>query len=128
MTGTLALDFGGGAPPDGAARLRRVAGRRPGELPPARFAQAIAEVLAGQRPPEQLTGRISAQAYRRVAARIGIYRARTRPRLRSTQFHVIKPGTAEMTAVIDCGERTRALALRLERVDGRWICAAVETD
>jgi hypothetical protein len=38
----------------------------------------------------------------------------------------IDDGVAEVTAVIRRGARTLAVALRLEGIDGRWMCTALQ--
>ena len=49
-----------------------------------------------------------------------------RPLVRSV--HVSEPadGVAEACAVVDTGPRRRAVALRLEGMDGRWQCTALQ--
>lgn len=44
-------------------------------------------------------------------------------RLRSAEP---RPGVAEIAAVLQRGEETRAVALRLEREGARWVCTALE--
>ncbi|MGH3715946.1 MAG: Rv3235 family protein [Micromonosporaceae bacterium] len=44
-------------------------------------------------------------------------------RLRTTQP---QPGVAEIAAVLRRGDEVRAVALRLEREDTRWVCTALE--
>jgi Family of unknown function (DUF6459) len=97
----------------------------------ARLAQAIAEVLAGARPAGQLS-RVATldvlQLLERGAGRLGS-RAVGQPPQRPVvgSVHVSEPrdGIAEACAVVDTGPRKRALALRLEGIDGQWRCTAV---
>ncbi|GAA2893356.1 hypothetical protein GCM10010517_57860 [Streptosporangium fragile] len=102
-----------GAPPD-ERRLRALA-------------QAVAEILSGRRPPASvachLTGRAQAEL-----VRSGKVIDSTRPP-RTGRLHVSQPedGVVEMCTVVDCGDRSRVLALRLERRGVRWLCTDVET-
>jgi hypothetical protein len=149
--GTLALTFtlpsGVPARPRPEPRLRLVPGEAPNE--PAgtphqpspdphtwagTLAQAVVEVLAGDRPVGQLlrwtTGRIYADVSRRAAATARECTAVRAGRARAVvrRVHVSQPadGVAEASAVVSDGRRTRAMALRLQRDDGRWLCTALE--
>jgi hypothetical protein len=97
------------------------------------FAQGVAEVLMGVRPPQQLAqattmdvlGQLERNAGRlapRLATRTG---ARPRPRLSTVRVCEPAAGIAEVSAVVDTGVRRRALALRLEVIDGRWQCTVL---
>lgn len=95
-----------------------------------RLAQAISEVLAGARPAGQLTGLVTLDVLRLLARGAG--KLGTRPGAPPQQpivasVHVSEPcdGVVEACAVIDTGLRKRALALRLEGIDGQWRCTAL---
>jgi hypothetical protein len=95
-----------------------------------RLAQAIAEVLAGDRPAGQLTGIATLDVLRLLARGAGRLGARPdgpaqRPAVDSV--HVSEPceGVVEACAVINTWPRRRALALRLEGIDGQWRCTAL---
>jgi hypothetical protein len=95
------------------------------------FAQGVAEVLMGVRPPQQLaqvtTLDVLAQLERnagRLAPRT-LGRIRPRPRVSSVRLCEPAPGVAEVCAVVDTGPRRRALALRLELIAGRWQCTVL---
>jgi len=96
----------------------------------ARLVQALVEVLAGDRPVGQLVRWTSAEVYDDVAAlTLPATAGRTttaRGVVRSV--HVSEPvdGVAEVAALVRRGRRTTAVALRLEGLDGRWQCTAVE--
>ncbi len=106
-----------------------------------RFAQAVVEVLSGDRPHAQLSRWVSVTVQRAVEAAVdglvevtgapGLRRPGTgragRPQVRSV--HVSEPadGVAEVCATVRHGRRVRALAFRLEGVDGRWCCTALRT-
>lgn len=85
----------------------------------ARLSQAIAEVLAGARPAQQLADVASLDVLHlleRSAGRMRGYRTGpvTRPRVRSMHLSQPTPGVAEACAVVDTGPRCRALAIRVE--------------
>jgi hypothetical protein len=89
------------------------------------LAQAIAEVLAGFRPPQQLAQAVSYEVLallERNAGRMVARGVRTPPRPRVTSIRLCEPraGIAEVAAVIDTGARRRAMALRVEAPNGRW--------
>ncbi len=111
----------------------------PEPLPPphawaARLAQALAEVLSGTRPAQQLVRWTSLDVYaclrRHVTYRLqttAMGRARpTQVVLRSVRLSEPVEGIAEVSAVLQIGPRARALALRLEGINGRWRCTAFE--
>jgi Family of unknown function (DUF6459) len=96
----------------------------------ARLAQAIAEVLAGARPAGQLS-RVATlevlQLLERGSGRLGARPGAPPQRPIVGSVHVSEPrdGVAEACAVVDTGPRKRALALRLEGIDGQWRCTAL---
>jgi hypothetical protein len=137
-----------GVPGKSAAANRDGAGRPlPPRLPapvtspawPSRFAQVLAETLAGSRPPGQMV------PWTTEMARLHI--ERLGPRLASGQRPIVRrvvtfhptADVMEMTVVVGFGARVRALAVRLERADlhpqargrrpeaPRWLCTAVES-
>ena len=95
-----------------------------------RFVQAVVEVLGGDRPASQLVRWTSTEVYDDVACRVppggpagsAVARAVVR------SVHVTEPadGVAEVTALVRRGLRCTAVALRLEGMDGRWQCTALE--
>lgn len=103
------------------------------ELPdPGRHAahviQAVLEVLVRRRPLLQLMPWTSEEVYEELTA--WLYRCdssrpsrRVEPAaLRSIKVSEPADGVAEVTAVVRHGQRSRAVALRLEGIDGRWHC------
>ena len=101
----------------------------------ARFAQATVEVLGGDRPVSQLLRWTTARVYHDLDRRVRILgrtapalqRRRTiRPQVRSV--HVFQPcaGTAEVSVHVRHGQRSRAIAARLEQRKGRWTCVALQ--
>jgi hypothetical protein len=97
------------------------------------FSQGVAEVLMGVRPPQQLAqattldvlGQLERNAGR-LAPRSTVRNAvRPRPRVSSVRLCEPAPGVAEVCAVVDTGVRRRAIALRLEVIEGRWQCTVL---
>jgi Family of unknown function (DUF6459) len=105
---------------------------------PGRFAQVLAETLAGSRPPRQIVPWTSEQARRHIRRLGPMLAAAERPLVRRVVASRPAADVVEMTVVVRFGPRVRALAVRLER-DGprravpgrdatpaRWRCTAVE--
>lgn len=103
-----------------------------------RFAQVLAETLAGSRPPRQLVPWTTQQALDRIQ-RLGPRLASgQRPRVRRVLTSRPAADVLEMTVVVGFGPRVNALAVRLERSwpgpqarpgeppAARWVCTAVE--
>jgi hypothetical protein len=100
----------------------------------AQLAQAVVDVLAGDRPASQLlrwtTDEVQASVRRRASV-AGLQRPRSReprPRARVRSVRVCEPvaGVAEGSAVVSRDGRVYALALRLECRGSRWQCTALE--
>lgn len=92
--------------------------------------QVIAEVLSSQRPATQLLRWTVPDVYDEVRGRTtalnrpGVtYR---RPRVGSVRVCEPADGVAEVAAVVHGPQRTRAVALRMEGMDGRWRVTAFE--
>jgi hypothetical protein len=105
---------------------------------PSQFAQVLAETLAGSRPQRQITPWTTDRA-RRLIRQLGpMLAAGPAPRVRRVVATRPAPGVVEMTVVVGCGPRVRAIAARLERQEsrraspgsepraGRWVCTAIE--
>jgi hypothetical protein len=95
----------------------------------ARFAQALVEVLAGDRPLAQLVRWTSATVYDELAGRVlgpQAVPATSRGVVRSLHVSAPADGVAEVAALVRRDARSTALALRLEGLDGRWQCTALE--
>lgn len=105
---------------------------------PSQFAQVLAETLAGSRPQGQITPWTTDQA-RRLIRRLGpMLAAGPAPRVRRVVASRPAAGVVEMTVIVGCGPRIRALAVRLERAGphraspgragraARWVCTAIE--
>lgn len=95
-----------------------------------RLAQAIVEVLAGDRPMAQLVRWTSGEVYEQLQQRSVASTARTatersvrgRSVVRSVRLCEPADGVVEASATVLDGRRYRALVLRLEGLDGRWQC------
>jgi hypothetical protein len=105
---------------------------------PSRFAQVLAETLAGSRPPAQMVPWTTETARSHIQ-RLGPQLASAqRPRVRRVVTFQPASDVLEMTVVVGFGPRVRALAVRLERGGAtpqaagarpgaaRWLCTAVE--
>jgi hypothetical protein len=130
-----------GPPPQGVPQtpeLRLVAGGGPGEdvqVWAARFAQAVVEVLGGDRPLSQLVRWTSQRVYLELERRMNILarttdasrRKRTvRPQVRSVHVFHPTPDSAEVSVHVRHGQRSRAIAARLELTRGRWQCTVLQ--
>jgi Family of unknown function (DUF6459) len=97
----------------------------------ARVVQAIVEVLSGVRPATQLVRWTTEEVYEQISSRVlpsrGAY-VDGPPRGVVRSLHVSEPadGVAEVCALVRRGARSTAVALRLEGMDGRWKCTAIE--
>ena len=99
-----------------------------------RFAQAVVEVFGGDRGPFQLmrwtTAEVYAEVTRRSTALNQIAAAprgrRLRAQVRSVHLSVPHAGVAELSIHVRHGARSRAIAARMEVVEGRWKCSALE--
>jgi hypothetical protein len=100
----------------------------------ATFVHAATEVALGLRSPAQLirwtTMDVHATLQRRgsLAARAraaGVYKA-GKPKVRSLRISRVRAGVYEICAVVGDLDRVRAVALRMEDLDGRWRVTALE--
>lgn len=97
--------------------------------------RGILEVLAGVREVEQLARWLSEEAYRSLVTRANLAaRARSARRVPARRdvheirsVHISSPadGVIEATVTASARVRTRAIALRLEGMDGRWRVTAL---
>ena len=99
-----------------------------------KLAQAVTEVLAGDRPATQLlrwtTARIYADLSRRAATtarELTVVRSgRTRPKVTRVVVCDVREGVVEASAIVDLGARTRAMAMRLEASGEHWVCTVLQ--
>jgi len=87
------------------------------------FAINLLEAIAGRRQPAQLATRCHHVIYPRLLRLIGSEKEIGRIR----KIHQDAPldGICESVITVRFGERVRALVLRAEGVDGRWLCTEV---
>lgn len=117
------------------AELRRLFGRRrtprcelPAPGPRAAAAvRLLLEVLVGDRPTRQVAGWVSPPVLAALELRSPRQRRAMprRPLLRSLRVLEPSDGVAEVCAVVQTGARHRAVALRLDGLDGRWTVTAL---
>jgi hypothetical protein len=140
---------------DGRPASRPASGRtRSAPRPPAavpgvppgwqnRFAQVLAETLAGARPPRQIVPWTTEETLRRIQRLGPRLASEQRPRVRRVLTSLPAPDVMEMAVVVGFGPRVKALAVRLEqtgprpaarpgagtaggRAAARWVCTALE--
>ena len=136
VQGTLALDYGTSVQSARGPDLRVLPGARVElEAFAHRFASAVVEVIGGDRGPSQLlrwtTQRVYSDLQRRAALLAhttpGDRRVRRlRSQVRSVHVFCPSPEAAEISVHVRHGERSRAIAARIEHLDGRWCCTALE--
>ncbi|MEO3812905.1 Rv3235 family protein [Sphaerisporangium sp. B11E5] len=102
-------------------------GRAPEERALRGLAQAVAEILAGQRPAGVVAGRFTERAYGELV-RAGRM-IHTPRRVLVGRPHITRPqdDVIEFCVLVHCGDRSRVLALRLERRRTHWLCTEFET-
>jgi len=108
-----------------------------------RFAQVLAETLAGARPPRQIVPWTTEETLRRIQRLGPRLASEQRPRVRRVLTSLPAPDVMEMAVVVGFGPRVKALAVRLEHTGPRrstlpgerpaspqaatcWVCTAVE--
>jgi hypothetical protein len=95
----------------------------------ARFTVWALETLYGQRALSQLLRWTSHDVYAALAARTTRRRtsaAAPTPSVRTLRICDVRPLVFEAAVVIQEGSRARALALRFEMRDKRWLCTALD--
>jgi len=99
----------------------------------ARFLQAVVEVLASDRPLTQLIRWTDSTVYADIARRRERLAARATRIPRSGRPHVATvhichptDETAEVSARVTTGGRSRAIAARLDLRRDRWLCTAIQ--
>ena len=101
----------------------------------ARLAQAVSEVLAGDRPISQLVRFTDDVVFMELNRRVrmlgmnstaGMRGAKEKSTVRSVRVFMPEPRIAEVAAHVRHGQRSRAVAFRLEVRRNRWVCTALE--
>lgn len=135
--GALALDLAPAPlPQPETPELRLVAPTAdPARIQPwaARFAQAVVEVLSGDRSVTQLIRWTDEEVYAQLQRRAhllrrigGVPALRVRPQVRSVHVMCPADAIAEVSVHVRHGARSRCMAARLERFRGHWRCVALE--
>jgi hypothetical protein len=136
IQGTLALDYDRDVRSSPSPDLRLVAGGRAElEAFAHRFACAVVEVVGGDRGPSQLLRWTSEKVYADLQRRSTLLAGTTpgdrrvrrlRSQVRSVHLFCPSPEAAEVSVHVRHGERSRAIAARIELVSGRWCCTALQ--
>lgn len=133
--GLLALDFSSGPDLPTRPNLRLVTGDEPSlDGFATRFAQAVVEVIGGDRGVYQLMRWTTDEVYDDLQRRSSLLqrstrdprRRRLRAQVRSVHLSCPQPDVAEISIHVRHGHRSRAIAARIERIEGRWRCSAIE--
>lgn len=134
--GLLALGFGRGPDLPTRPNLRLVTGDEPSlDGFATRFAQAVVEVIGGDRGVYQLMRWTTDEVYDDLQQRSSFLqrtsgkdprRRRLRAQVRSVHLSCPQPDVAEISIHVRHGHRSRAIAARIERIEGRWRCSAIE--
>jgi hypothetical protein len=128
----LALDFFGARDDEEFGRQPTRSSLLPDPAPfVGRLAQAVIEVVSGQRPAPQLIRHTAPTIYAVIARQAMVAGRRRTPGAQRhavvRRVRVCEPadGVVEACAVVVSHGRVRALALRLEGLDGRWLVTAL---
>jgi hypothetical protein len=87
------------------------------------FATNLLEILAGRRTPAQLATRCHRVIFLRLASLAGT--TDEIGRIRKIHQEAPLDGICESVITVRYGERIRALVIRAEGIDGRWLCTAL---
>ena len=89
-----------------------------------RFVVSVLEIWAGRRSPSQLTRMCHRKIFTELHARAGSMKQVGK--LRSIHQSEPLDGICESVVTVRYGERLRALSVRFEGVDNRWLCTALD--
>jgi hypothetical protein len=136
VQGVLSLDFASGPAIPVRPHLRLVTGdHRELDGFATRFAQVVVEVITGDRGVHQLMRWTTAEVYDDLQRRSNALQRTTssdarRRRLRAhvRSVHLSRPGpeVAELSIHVRHGDRSRAIAARIELIERRWRCTVLE--
>ncbi|MET8156009.1 Rv3235 family protein [Sphaerisporangium sp. NPDC005289] len=117
-----------GTPARPGGRLPRLPVAPPPDLRELRgIGQAMAEILAGRRPPATVADRLTGRAYADLVRAGTMIRTRRPPLVALPHVKRPQDGAVEACLLVHCGERSHVLALRLERCGGKWLVTDFET-
>jgi hypothetical protein len=91
-----------------------------------RLVTGVLEVQAGIRPPVQLARYLDERVFAALRRSQRAGSGQGSGRLRSVRISEPNDGVVEATAIIERAGRCSAVALRLEGIDGRWVCTVFE--
>lgn len=85
-----------------------------------KFAVSVLEIWAGRRQPAQLISKLHRQIYMDLLKQVGSQKEIGRIK----SIHQCQPldGICESTITVRFGDRLRAMVIRFEGVDQRWLC------
>ncbi len=143
VQGTLALDLAARPddawpPPLATVRTLELRERRQLEAWAHRFAQAAVEIAGGDRPVSQLLRWTTSDVYQDLARRAQLVRGavardthsgrvqQVRPHVESVHACWLSDEVAEVCVRARHGHRSRAVAIRFEKRQGRWLAVAME--
>lgn len=81
------------------------------------------EILSGKRQPAQLASRCHRVIYGELLRKVGTLSSAAR--IKSIYLSQPLDGICEATVTVHEGDRLRAIVLRCEGVDGRWLCTTL---
>lgn len=87
------------------------------------FATNLLEIIAGRRTPAQLAARCHRVIFLRLTSLAGT--SQEIGRIRKIHQEAPLDGICESVITVRFGDRVRALVIRAEGVDGRWLCTAL---
>ena len=132
----LDLELDGERHPAAGPGLRVVSGDDRGlDAFAARFAQAVVEVIGGDRGVHQLMRWTTEDVYADLMRRSHALQRATpgdqrlrRVRATVRSVHLFRPheDAAELSVHVRHGQRSRAIAGRIERIEGRWRCTVLD--
>lgn len=97
------------------------------------FARLLTETLAGIRPMRQIAPWLTARAKVHLHRAVPVLRCGQRPRVLRVLVNWPHPSVAELSVIVGLGPRTKALAVRMEKLPAkpgqppRWLCTDIET-
>jgi hypothetical protein len=99
-----------------------------GSVLPRQFAVLLIEGLAGVRPVRQLLPWMSKRGSAHLHRLMPLFTGGHQPKVLRVLITRPAPEVIEMTMVVVTGQRTRALAVRLEQAERprRWLCTDIE--
>ncbi|WP_424529315.1 Rv3235 family protein [Sphaerisporangium viridialbum] len=110
-----------------AIRAGGAAGSTPDERGLRSLGQAMAEILAGRRPPSTVADRLTGRAYAELVRAGRMIHTRRPPMVGLPHVNQPRDGAVEACVLVRCGERSHVLAIRLERHGTQWLCTDFET-